>query len=212
MPNPTYLADYITVADRLAQFVVDYPDGRIQTELVFSTYDPASAKGFVVVRAEVFKGTFDKLKDATPDGTGLASMPVPGVTNFTKNSEVENTETSAVGRALAMIGYLSKTPDGKPQISSKEEIENKDASAQVEDDPNAPITQKQRGLIFARAKQAGINPSTAAGKATLQQVTKEATGKYSSKQLVMSDVDKMLDALEKIKIVVAATGGGEVVG
>jgi hypothetical protein len=189
MAEPAYLADYVTVAERLAAFVAKYPDGRISTKLVSSVFDPDSGKGLVIVAAEVFKNRDSEF----PDGTGLDSMPIPGVTNFTRGSEVANTETSAVGRALAMIGFMAKNQDGSARISSKEEI----AAKSGEDTPTATgITAKQRGMLMSMAKAAGMDPNTPEGKVALQAVTLAATGKHNSRQLTNADVDLLVLALE----------------
>jgi hypothetical protein len=105
---------YITVAIRHSAFVEDYPNGLIETYLAH-----ASA-GLVVVHCSVWKNREDADNDKRADGTGMASMPIPGPTTFTKNSEVENAETSALGRALAAIGYHAKET-----MASQDEIDMK---------------------------------------------------------------------------------------
>jgi hypothetical protein len=60
----------------------------------------------------------------TPDdprpGIGTAWEPIPGPTPFTKDSEVQNAETAAWGRALIAIGASTKNG-----IASKEEVTNR---------------------------------------------------------------------------------------
>jgi hypothetical protein len=194
MPNPIEMG-YITVAERLAAFTKEHPKGRIATQLVSITDTMA------VVAAQVWKIRSDDA-GIPPDGTGLSSMPIPGPTSFTKNSEVENAETSAIGRALAAIGYLAKTEDGKPRISSQEEI-----TAKSGDDPE--ITQKQRGLLFKLAKESGIDPDSGPGKGAMRKVIKDVTGKTSSKELVNSDMDKLVAHFTAAAV--ARATGGEVV-
>ena len=53
----------------------------------------------IVFRAEAFRSQED-----TRPGIGHASEPYPGLTSFTKNSEMMNAETSAWGRAIASLG------------------------------------------------------------------------------------------------------------
>jgi hypothetical protein len=186
---------YVLVADRLAQFVKDFPNGRIVTTLDHVSYDPAVAVGFVVVRAEVFKA-----QGATvADGTGLSSMPIPGLTNFTRGSEVENTETSAIGRALAAIGYLAKNPDGTSRYSSDDEIAMKKSGAEDKvqpKDPGAAATRPQLNRMYALAKEAGIETHTAEGKKVLQAIVLAATGKRQKADLTMADMDAIYKALE----------------
>ncbi len=200
MPNPIEMG-YITVAERLAAFVKDHPQGRIETELV------SMRDTMAVVAAKVWKNAHNPdLGYQPPDGTGLSSMPIPGPTTFTKNSEVENAETSAIGRALAAIGYLAKNPDGSARISSSDEIAAKNPDAKATDAQDPPITQKQRGLLFALAKKAGLDLDTGPGKGKMKKIIKEITGKASSKELVNSDMDALVDHF-KVLAVAEATGG-----
>jgi len=91
------LEDYETVEDRLNKFWKDYEDGRISTQLI-----EATATRFIV-RAEIFR-TF---LDTHPWGTGIAYEDITerGVNS---TSALENCETSAIGRALANVGYAAK--------------------------------------------------------------------------------------------------------
>ena len=45
--------------------------------------------------------------DARP-GIGTSSLTIPGKTPYTRDSEIENCETSAWGRALAALGFEVK--------------------------------------------------------------------------------------------------------
>ena len=47
-------------------------------------------------------------------------MCIPGKTPYTRDSEVENAETSAVGRALAMMGF-----EVRKGVASRQEVANK---------------------------------------------------------------------------------------
>lgn len=84
---------YILVKDRIVGFNSDYPDGSIVTELV------SYQDGHIVVKAKV---TPDSTK---PDRyfTGH-SQAVEGQGYINKTAALENAETSAVGRALALMG------------------------------------------------------------------------------------------------------------
>ena len=90
------LNEYETVADRIERFWNDHADGRIITELV--SHDE---KRFVV-KAAVWRSSL-----SGPDTTGYAEEIV-GSTNVNKTSALENCETSAIGRALANLGYAPK--------------------------------------------------------------------------------------------------------
>ena len=99
--------DYATVESRVRAFCSEHQNGQILTEMVKCEDDT----GEVIFKAHA-------VVDGVIGGTGHASE-IKGSTNINKTSHVEVCETSAVGRALAMMGYMSKG-----QIASYEEIEN----------------------------------------------------------------------------------------
>jgi hypothetical protein len=93
------LADYETVDSRIKRFYGDHPTGRINTELV-AAEGPVGATRWIV-KASVWRS--NETIDA--DGTGYA-FEVDGSGGMAnKTSALENGETSAIGRALANIGY-----------------------------------------------------------------------------------------------------------
>ena len=102
-----FLADYEPVEDRLAKFWAEWPNGRVVTHMV------TKADGQFIVRAELFRDA----SDLEPAATGLAweTISEKGVN---RTSALENCETSAIGRALANLGYAAK---GKRP--SREEME-----------------------------------------------------------------------------------------
>ena len=83
--------EYVLVKDRVLYFNNHYPEGSITTELV-----SAPESDHIVMKATV-----------TPDGrrtfTGY-SQATKGDGYINKTAALENAETSAVGRALAMMG------------------------------------------------------------------------------------------------------------
>jgi len=91
------LEDYETVEERLVKFWKDHPDGRIDTLLVDSTLQRFIVKAFVY-RTEV---------DAQAWTTGYAEETV-STRGVNSTSALENCETSAIGRALANAGYVTK--------------------------------------------------------------------------------------------------------
>ena len=89
--------DFALVADRIELFYDSYPDGRIITELV------SRANGEITFRASVYRAA----GDSAPAATGWASERESddGVGTVTC---LESTETSAIGRALANLGFVSR--------------------------------------------------------------------------------------------------------
>lgn len=91
------LKDYVQVNERLIEFYEKHPNGSIQSEIV------SMSETLVVVKAYAYRD----LDDPRP-GIGHSSLIIPGSTPYTKDSELENAETSAWGRALAALGFEVK--------------------------------------------------------------------------------------------------------
>jgi hypothetical protein len=91
------LEDYETVEERLVKFWKEHPDGRIDTTLVESTLQR------FIVRASIFRTEVDA--QAWTTGYAEETVSTRGVNS---TSALENCETSAIGRALANAGYVTK--------------------------------------------------------------------------------------------------------
>jgi hypothetical protein len=103
------LKDYVQVNERVIAFYQQYPDGVLQSEIV------ELSEKRVVIKAYAYRSPSDLLP-----GVGHSMMMIPGLTSYTRNSEVENAETSAWGRALAALGF-----EVKRGIASQNEVDNK---------------------------------------------------------------------------------------
>jgi hypothetical protein len=119
------LENYETVEDRLKAFWKDYPDGRIETDIIHITQDGTC----VTVRAEIYRLE----TDARPVTTGIA-QETKGQGGFANaDAWMENCETSAIGRALANWKYQGSN---KPR-PSKEEMSKSAPKVEVEKKPVA---------------------------------------------------------------------------
>lgn len=114
---------YIDVAQRIVEFRDKYPDGCLRPANLERPYDIVTAgdKTFIVVVAAAYR-TPD---DPTP-GVGMAWEPFPGPTNFTLNSELQNAETSAWGRALVAV----LAADTKEGIASADEVRSRQGGSE----------------------------------------------------------------------------------
>jgi hypothetical protein len=110
--------DYIDVAQRIVEFRAKYPQGSLQQ--VKLEFVNIGGKDFVVYTAAALRGP-----DDLHPGIGTAWEPIPGKTPFTRDSEVQNAETAAWGRA--MVAALAV--DTKQGIASAEEVRNRQAPA-----------------------------------------------------------------------------------
>ena len=120
---------YALVADRITLFYERYPTGRIVTELVSRT------EREVTFRALVFRGP----EDVGPAATGWASER-EGDGQINEVACLENTETSAVGRALANLGFTASS-----RRPSREEMEK---------------AARQRAWLLSRPRVAEAAPVT----------------------------------------------------
>ena len=110
MPKSDHLFDpsrYATVAERITLFRSAYPDGRIVTDLV--QRDERS----VTFRADVYRDS----TESVPAATGWATER-EGDGDINTVACLENSETSAIGRALANLGYTASK-----ERPSREEME-----------------------------------------------------------------------------------------
>jgi|TARA_R110000803_G_scaffold73107_1_gene136854 hypothetical protein len=106
--------DYIDVASRIVEFRGKFPDGSLtQVDLQFLNF---AGKDWVVYTAAAYRSP----EDQNP-GIGTAWEPVPGPTRFTKDSELQNAETAAWGRAM----MASLAVDARKGIASSEEVRNR---------------------------------------------------------------------------------------
>lgn len=173
--DKTALKDYVDVAERLRSFYGQYPEARVETSIINLT------DSRVVVRAEVYR-TAD---EARPAGTGHSAMTIPGSTPYTRGSELENCETSAVGRAIVAAGLPSK------RIASEDEVASKRGGDEVVAQPERQgaerlATDPMKKKFFAMATEAGL------GAEQLKALSALVTGRTSSAEYTFADIDKLI--------------------
>ena len=124
--------DYIDVATRIVEFREKYPNGSLQpwkdpyvleVRITENTF-----KSFMVYSAAAYRSPDDQLP-----GVGYAYEPIPGPTNFTRDSELQNAETAAWGRA--MVAALAV--DTRKGIASSEEVRNRQSDPSPAKQPPA---------------------------------------------------------------------------
>jgi hypothetical protein len=141
--------EYITVHERIEKFYAKHPQGRILTSIV----EHNAETGFVLVRAEVYRDP----EDALPAATGHA-YELRSAGHVQQGSYVEVGETSAVGRALALLGF-----EVRRGVASREEVERgakKQQAAPTRQETAAPRQAErpapptERAVAQARARAA----------------------------------------------------------
>lgn len=121
---------YKQVPDRIADFKAKHPEGSLRPLNPDKPFEIVTAdnRTFIVVVAAAYR---------TPDdpapGVGMAWEQFPGTTPYTKNSELQNAETSAWGRAIvAALASESKA------VASAEDVRNRHAEQNAPDEVPCP--------------------------------------------------------------------------
>ena len=122
------LDDYETVEERLAKFWKEYPDGRIETELI-----EATANRFIV-----YSKIYRTEADPKPWATGLAFETVSD-RGVNSTSALENAESSSIGRSLANAGYAKR--GARPSREEMEKVQRLKAERIIKvEKPSDPWT------------------------------------------------------------------------
>ena len=140
------LEDYEPVAERLGRFLTDKPTACIRTELL-------TEPGADIC---VFKASI--ILDDVIIGTGHAEE-VRGAGNVNRTSHVENCETSAIGRALANIGYAGSDHTKRPSREEMQKVQRVSGNTVITESGDL-ASDKQRNMIRAISKSLGKTPPT----------------------------------------------------
>jgi hypothetical protein len=144
------LNDYETVEERITKFWKEYPDGRIETELL-----EAGTNRFVV-EARVFRTE----ADAKPYATDMAAesfKPDSSLAEFA----LERCSTSAIGRALATGGFATKKRASREEMAKVNRVTNEERSAVIANAPLA-INNTWDEFVSAEPKQPVVSLADAA--------------------------------------------------
>lgn len=143
MSDKFNLDGYVDVAERIAEFAEKYPEGSLQSTVIYHQ-DPAG--WFCTAKAY-------RTPDDPRPGVGHAFEPVPGKTPYTRDSEAQNAETSAWGRAIVALGFQTK------KIASKQEVQaRQNGDRHPEAQARADTVDPQHMLVpFGKHKGKKIN-------------------------------------------------------
>lgn len=129
------LDNYNDVSSRIVEFREKYPEGSltqvsyelvqvpmyakvkvrdVQNDTSTEEVQQIGEKTFLIYTAAAYRTPEDKRP-----GIGTAWEPVPGPTPYTRDSEMQNAETAAWGRAIV----AALAADTKKGIASREEVE-----------------------------------------------------------------------------------------
>ena len=158
-----FLNEYETVDSRIHKFHEMHKNGRINTSVEFHE----ESKRWVV-RAEVYRD----LLDPFPAATGYAEEVI-GSSMVNKNAALENAETSAIGRALANLGFSTKGARPSAEEMGKVERSKKTPFNEIPTNPNGSASKSQLDAVvnivsaFAGKVKAPVSPAFTLGVLTL---------------------------------------------
>lgn len=197
--NP--IQDYVTVAERIERFYERYPDGRVITHIV----EHDSERGFILMRADVYRNPDDTLPAATGHAYELKSEGYVQRTSY-----IEVCETSCVGRALAMAGFevrrgiasreeIEKSSRMSQEQQGREQVAPTPAPVKKQDDPaeqgaaadgNATDEQKQQILSLLEDLRPGDRRAQ-------KKLLVELTGKDSRENLTRAEAVNLITNLKR---------------
>jgi hypothetical protein len=177
-----HAGDYAPVADRITLFYQRYPTGRILTRLISRTRFEITVQAFV----------FRSVTELRPAASGLASERI-GDGDVNTVACLENTETSAIGRALANLGLTASAR--RPSREEMEKANRERARRVAEATPRAGGADLQRRAdrvhdaldLLDQAERAGLTRKRA-------QQLRAALTEPTIGELTVERVERMLRA------------------
>jgi hypothetical protein len=181
-------ADYVDVAQRVQQFYEKYPDGSLQSWQP-PYVETIGDKPFLVYSAAAYR---------TPDdprpAIGWAWEPVPGPTNFTRDSELMNAETAAWGRAIAALGFATKHIASADEVRSAQDKQGAAPAAANGGGPAMSDAQKRKlHVVIGKLETAG-----ALTRAKVEQGCQKDYG-HGLDDLTKSQASQLIERLEKFE-------------
>lgn len=196
------MSDYVDVAERIREFRAVYPQGVLRPWNPDKPFEivQVGERMFIVYTAAAYRSPDDPMP-----AVAVAWEPALGKTNFTRDSELMNAETSAWGRAI-VAALVSDTK----RIASANEVRNRRAdtpetvadvlseinraSEKPAPKPQAarspyPPTEKQRNFIKSLMKQTDADEALVASLA----------GAPSFEALDSGQAKQVIEALLKLK-------------
>ena len=120
----SFLDNYEDVAARIARLWITHPTARVQTNIV----DFNAEKGYVLIQAQIFR----EYEDVNPSATDYAFGNVATYNVNMKKFFVEDTVTSAIGRAIGLLLGADKRPT-RQDMEKVETISTKVANSTADD-------------------------------------------------------------------------------
>jgi hypothetical protein len=120
----SFLDNYEDVAARIARLWITHPTARVQTNIV----EFNAEKGYVLIQAQIFR----EYEDINPSATDYAFGNVATYNVNMKKFFVEDTVTSAIGRAIGLLLGADKRPT-RQDMEKVETVSAKVANSTADD-------------------------------------------------------------------------------
>ncbi len=143
--------DYVDVAERVQDFADAYPNdptGAFGASFGKPEWGVIEVAGQTFVHCTVAAHRSES--DATP-GYGIAWEPFPGRTSFTKDSELMNAHTAAMGRAVIALGLTANR-----KLASRQEVRNRVEDQRADAAEAAKTPAEKAATKPAKAKPAAV--------------------------------------------------------
>jgi hypothetical protein len=197
MAAADYLEDYVPVDERIRLLKSTWPQSVIRcSEPIVVT---VREQTFIQVGAEVWRTPDDPLPVRA-----FAWEPFPGRTPYTRDSEQMNCETSAVGRAIAMLGIGVRR-----SIASMEEVRNR---TQPQDLPSGPPVEagaaiqprhvsqaRERRIARLKRDLASFADTVAGQRELLESIVEHAIPGEAKDSLTAQDLNNAEAAMSALK-------------
>jgi hypothetical protein len=200
------LDNYVDVPTRLRMALDKYPDLRIQESQ--PVFREVSNKLYIEIRCTVWRD-----KDDTLPVIAFCWEPFPGTTPYTRDSEQMNASTSALGRALGMMGFgIEHKMASKQEVLARQQPTVTTETATYPDnspvpdpftdqpqttnvvkfrDPKAKASDKQLGMIRALARGRGLATGVGVAEGVSTLIERKIT---KLDELTKQDASKIIEA------------------
>lgn len=156
---------YVDVATRITQFREKHPGGSLYPFDFEKPYEIVDVGGqlFVVVVAAAYRSPDDPYP-----GVGMAWEPFPGQSPYTEDSELQNAQTGAWGRAIV----AALAADTRKSIASSEDVRNRVAAEKTSEPPKARTVTKKASPV--KTADAGFERPVAGQAVAVEKTAEEA--------------------------------------
>lgn len=184
------LDNYTTVNERTIDFYKQYPAGVITTQP--AKIVEVGGNLFISVIARVY---LDRHMEDAPVTEAEAWEPYPGTTPYTRNSEMMNCATSAIGRALGQLGIgIEKGMASNDEVKVAQQRTPAGEHPQGTAQRAYPANDKQKNYVRVLADKASTTLETIIEDGSAAKIC----GRYdvTVDNLTSNDIDKLVTAFK----------------